>query len=200
MADRNPRVDAYIAKSAEFAQPILQRLRDVVHQACPDVEETIKWGSPSFVHAGGILCGMAAFKQHASFGYWKHSLVVGEGVAREGMGSYGKFTKLSDLPPKKQLIADIRKAMRLNEEGIKVVGARKLAPRPPVEVPTDLLAVLKKNARARNSFDAFSPSARREYVEWLTEAKRVETRQRRLAQAVEWMAEGKERHWKYKNC
>lgn len=200
MADRNPRIDAYIAKSAEFAQPILQRLRDVVHQACPDVEETIKWGSPSFVYAGGILCGMAAFKQHASFGFWKHSLVVGEDVARDGMGSYGKFTKLSDLRPKKQLVADIKKAMRLNEEGIKVVGARKFAPKPPVEVPTDLAAVLKKNAKARKTFDAFSPSARREYVEWLTEAKREETRQKRLAQAVEWMAEGKERHWKYKNC
>ncbi|MEJ7745897.1 MAG: YdeI/OmpD-associated family protein [Luteimonas sp.] len=196
----NPRVDAYIAKSAEFAQPILQRVRAVVHETCPDVKEAIKWGSPSFVYAGGILCGMAAFKQHASFGFWKHALVVGEHAPRDGMGSYGKLTTISDLPPKKQLVADIRKAMRLNEEGVKTPAARKLAPKPPVEVPADLAAAMKKNAKARATFDAFPPSARREYVEWLTEAKREETRQKRLAQAIEWMAEGKERHWKYKNC
>ncbi len=200
MGVMNPRVDAYIAKSAEFAQPILQRVRAVVHETCPDVEEAIKWGSPSFVYAGGILCSMAAFKQHASFGFWKHALVVAEHAPRDGMGSYGKLTTISDLPPKKQLVADIRKAMHLNEEGVKPPAARKLAPRPPVEVPADLAAAMKKNAKARATFDAFPPSARREYVEWLTEAKREETRQKRLAQAIEWMAEGKERHWKYKDC
>ncbi len=200
MADRNPRIDAYRAKSADFARPILQRLRDAVHETCPDVEETIKWGSPSFVYAGGILCGMAAFKQHASFGFWKHALVMGESTERDGMGSYGKFTRLSDLPTKKQLAADIRKAMRLNEEGVKVERARTFASKPPVEVPADLAAALKRNAKARKTFDNFSPSCRREYVEWLTEAKREETRQKRLTQAVEWMAEGKQRNWKYQNC
>jgi len=200
MGVMNPRIDAYIAKSAEFAQPILERVRAVVHEACPDVEEAIKWGSPSFLYAGGILCSMAAFKQHASFGFWKHSLVIGAGVERDGMGSYGKLGGVSDLPAKKQLIADIKKAMRLNEEGIKAAAVRKPAPKPPVEVPADLAAAMQKNARARATFEAFSPSARREYVEWLTEAKREETRQKRLLQAIEWMAEGKERHWKYKNC
>ena len=102
---RDPRIDAYIAKQADFARPILERVREVVHEACPDVEETLKWSMPTFVYGGAILCGMAAFKQHASFGYWKHALVVGEGEPRDGMGSYGKMTSVKDLPPKKSLPA-----------------------------------------------------------------------------------------------
>ncbi len=197
-ASRDPRIDAYIAKSAEFARPILQSLRETVHQACPQVEETLKWGSPSFVYAGGILCGMAAFKQHASFGYWKHALVMGAGAERDGMGSYGKMTGFADLPPKKRLIADIKKAMALNEQGVKTPGVRKSpTPKPPPKAPSDLAAALKKNAKARAAFEAFSPSNKREYIEWLEEAKREETRARRLAQAIEWMAEGKSRNWKY---
>lgn len=198
MGSRDKRIDAYIAKSAEFARPMLKSLRETVHQACPQVEETVKWGSPSFVYAGGILCGMAAFKQHASFGFWKHALVMGEGVERDGMGSYGKMTGIADLPPKTRLLADIKKAMKLNEQGVKTSGARKsTTPKPPPKTPADLAAALNKNARARATFEAFSPSNKREYVEWLEEAKREETRARRLAQAVEWMAEGKSRNWKY---
>lgn len=201
MGMRDPRIDAYIAKAAPFAQPILEHVREVVHEACPDVEETMKWSMPTFVYAGGILAGMAAFKQHASFGYWKHALVVGEGVERDGMGSYGKMASLKDLPPKQRLMADIRKAMKLNEDGVKAPGVRKAAaPKPPPEAPADLAAALKKNKAARATFDGFPPSAQREYVEWITEAKREDTRQKRLAQAVEWMAEGKRRHWKYENC
>lgn len=203
MGQRDPRVDAYIAKSAAFAQPILARVRELVHEACPQVEETIKWGMPAFVHAGGILAGMAAFKQHASFGYWKHALVVGEGVERVGMGSYGKMTSLSDLPPKKQLVADIRRAMLLNEQGVKTPGARKAAtPKPLPQMPPEFAAALalRKHARAKATFDAFAPSHRREYIEWIGEAKQDETRQRRLAQALEWLAEGKQRNWKYAKC
>lgn len=200
LGSRDPRIDAYIAKSAQFARPILQSLRETVHQACPQVEETVKWGSPSFVYAGGILCGMAAFKQHASFGFWKHALVMGEGVERDGMGSYGKMTGIADLPPKKRLLADIKNAMKLNEQGAKTPGVRKSpTPKPPPKTPADLAAALKKNAKARATFEAFSPSNKREYAEWLEEAKREETRARRLAQAVEWMAEGKIRNWKYAN-
>jgi uncharacterized protein YdeI (YjbR/CyaY-like superfamily) len=196
---RDPRIDAYIERAAPFAQPILAQVRERVHDACPDVEETIKWGMPTFVHAGGILCGMAAFKQHASFGFWKHALVVGEGEPREGMGSYGKMTSVKDLPPKKTLLAHIRKAMKLNEDGVKP-QARKAAPKPPPETPEDLAAALKKNRAAQATFDAFPPSCKREYIEWIVEAKREETRAKRLAQAVEWMAEGKRRNWKYENC
>lgn len=202
---RDSRIDAYIERAAPFAQPILQHVRELVHEACPGVEETMKWSMPTFMHAGGILCGMAAFKQHASFGYWKHALVVGEGghadgKPRDGMGSYGKMTSLKDLPPKKMLLAHIRKAMKLNEDGVKAPATRKSAPKPPPEAPLDLVAALQGNKAAKAAYDAFPPGCKREYVEWIVEAKREETRARRLAQAVEWMAEGKRRNWKYENC
>jgi len=196
----DPRIDAYIAKQADFARPILEHVRAVVHEACPDVEETMKWSMPTFVYGGGILCGMAAFKQHASFGYWKHALVVGEGEPRDGMGSYGKLTSVKELPPKKTLIAHIKRAMQLNLDNVKAPAQRKAAPKPPPEAPADLVAALKKNATARKVFEGFPPSAQRDYVEWIVEAKREETRAKRLAQAVEWMAEGKRRNWKYENC
>ena len=196
---RAPRIDAYIERAAPFAQPILAHVRALVHEACPEVEETIKWGMPTFVHAGAILCGMAAFKQHASFGFWKHALVVGEGEPRDGMGSYGKLASLKDLPSEKTLLAHIRKAMQLNEDGVKA-PARKSAPKPPPEAPADLVAALNKNKAAQATYDAFPPGCKREYVEWIVEAKREETRAKRLAQAVEWMAEGKRRNWKYENC
>ncbi len=196
---RDPRIDAYIARAAPFAQPILAHVRTLVHEACPGVEETIKWGMPTFVHAGGILCGMAAFKQHASFGFWKHALVVGEGEPREGMGSYGKLASLADLPPKRTLLAHVRKAMALNEAGVKS-PARKSAPKPPPLTPHDLAAALSDAPAARAAFDAFPPGCRREYIDWIVEAKRPETRARRVAEAVAWMAEGKRRNWKYENC
>lgn len=199
-ASHDPRIDAYIANSAEFARPILAHMRGLVHETCPQVEETIKWGMPTFVHAGGILCGMAAFKQHASFGFWKHALVVGEGEPRDGMGSYGKMVSLKDLPSKRTLVAHIRKAMKLNEDGLKTPASRKSAPKPPPEAPADLLAALKKNRKAQATYDAFPPSCKREYVEWIVEAKREETRQKRLEQAIEWMAGGKRRNWKYESC
>ena len=197
---RDPRIDAYIGRAAPFAQPILARVRELVHEACPDVEETLKWSMPTFMHAGAILCGMAAFKRHASFGYWKHGLVVGEGAPRDGMGSYGKMTSLKDLPAKRTLLAHIRKAMELNEQRVKAQSTRKSAPRPPPVAPDDLAAALDRNRAAKATFDAFPPGCRREYIEWIVEAKRDETRAKRLAQAVEWMAEGKRRNWKYEAC
>jgi uncharacterized protein YdeI (YjbR/CyaY-like superfamily) len=198
MASRDPRIDAYIAKSAEFARPILMHLREVVHRACPGVEETMKWNAPSFEYVGGILCMMAAFKRHASFGFWKHALVVGEDAPRDGMGSYGKMMSLDDVPTDKTLVAHIKKAMELNEQGVKTPTVRKTTrPKPPPEAPADLSAALKRNVKAKQTFDAFPPSQKREYIDWLTEAKREETRQKRLAQAIEWLAEGKPRNWKY---
>ena len=197
---RDPRIDAYIERAAPFARPILAHARALVHQACPQVEETIKWGMPTFVHAGGILCGMAAFKQHASFGFWKHALVVGEGEPRDGMGSYGKMLSLDDFPAKKIVLAHIRKAMKLNEDGVKMPAARKAASKLPPEMPEDLVAALNKDNAVKATFDAFPPSCRREYIEWIVEAKREETRAKRLAQTVEWLAEGKRRNWKYENC
>ena len=144
---------------------------------------------------------MAAFKQHMSFGYWQHAEVLGEAASgeRTGMGSYGKMTSVDDLPAKKTLLAHIRKAMKLNEDGVKS-PARKAAPKPPPETPADLAAALGKNKPAQAAFDAFPPGCKREYIDWIVEAKREETRAKRLAQAVEWIAEGKRRNWKYENC
>lgn len=203
MSHRDPRVDAYIAKAAPFARPILEHVRAVVHEACPDAEETIKWGMPSFTYAGGILCGMAAFKAHASFGFWKHALVVGEGGERRpgeerGMGSFGKLETVRDLPPKKQLVAYVRKAAALNAQGVKAGPARKSAAPKPAPVPTpEFAAALRRSKAASAAFRAFPPGQQREYVEWIAEARREDTRDRRIAQAVEWLAEGKPRNWKY---
>ena len=195
MPNRDPRVDAYIARSADFARPVLAELRARVHAACPGVEETMRWSMPSFDFAGGILCQMAAFKQHVSFGYWKHALVMGD-AARDGMGSYGRMATLQDLPPKATMRADLGKAMRLNRDGVKP-ERRRSAPKAAADVPADLAAALQRNPAAKAAFDGFPPGARRDYIEWIVEARRDDTRAKRLAQAVEWMAEGKRRNWKY---
>ena len=199
MGQRDARVDAYIESAAPFAQPILTHLREVVHMACPDVEETLKWRSPSFEYKG-MLCGMAAFKQHCVFGFWKHELVTGKSdLADEAMGSFGRITAVKDLPARKVLTGYVKKAMELNDEGIKA-PRNKTVPKRPLKVPEDLAAALKKNAKARATFEGFSPSHKREYVEWIVEAKREETRKRRLATAVQWMAEGKTQSWRYQRA
>jgi uncharacterized protein YdeI (YjbR/CyaY-like superfamily) len=198
MGKRDPRVDAYIEKSADFAKPILKQLRAMVHDTCPDCEETMKWSFPHFEYKG-MLCGMAAFKNHATFGFWKGSLVLptdGTAVAKDGMGHLGKLASVADLPPKRVLTGYIKKAMALNDEGVKVERKPKAAPKP-VRVPADLAAALEKRKNAKAAFSAFAPSHKREYVEWITEAKSAETRARRLTQAVEWIAQGKSRNWKY---
>lgn len=197
MGTRDPRVDAYIAKSAEFARPILEYLRETVHRNCPEAEEKIKWSAPHFDYRGP-LCHMAAFKQHCAFGFWKGALVVAEAKNEEAMGQFGRITSLEEAPGGKLLAGYIRRAMKLNEDGVKSARrTRDAAPKPPAEVPDDLADALKKNRKAATVFAAFSPSAQREYIEWLTEAKREETRSKRLAQAIEWIAEGKQRNWKY---
>lgn len=198
MATKDPRIDAYIAKSAVFAKPILKYLRKVVHVGCPNVEETMKWSMPHFDYKG-VMCGMAAFKQHCVFGFWKESLIFDATKAAEktAMGSFGCIRSLADLPSEKTLIHYVKKAAALNEAGIKAPGRTKPKKREPIEVPDYFAAALKKNARARKTFEDFSPSHRREYLEWITEAKREETRNQRLATSIEWLAEGKARHWKY---
>jgi uncharacterized protein YdeI (YjbR/CyaY-like superfamily) len=196
MGTRDPRVDAYIAKQAEFARPILTHLREVVHGACPKVEEDIKWGAPFFMYHG-TMCQMAAFKQHVAFGFWKDALVVGRssGDDDRAAGQFGRITSVKDLPSKTELTRYIKKAMQINEEGITVQKAKKA--RPALPVPPELSAALAKNKKARAAFEAFPPSHKRDYSEWIGEAKREETKAARVAQAVEWIAEGKPRHWKY---
>jgi uncharacterized protein YdeI (YjbR/CyaY-like superfamily) len=189
MGKRDPRIDAYIARSAGFAKPILESLRATMHAAVPEVEETMKWSSPFFDYKG-TLAMMAAFKEHIRFGFWKGALVTG----RKGME---RITSMKDLPPKKELVALIRKAAALNDQGVKAPRAMKSAPSKPAAPPDDLTAALKKNKRASAAFEGFSPGHRREYIDWITGAKAEETRKKRLDQAIEWIAEGKSRHWKY---
>ncbi|HEX8076980.1 MAG TPA: YdeI/OmpD-associated family protein [Chthoniobacterales bacterium] len=198
MATKDPRIDAYIAKSADFAKPILKHLRKVVHAGCPEVQETLKWSMPHFDHKG-VMCGMAAFKEHCAFGFWKADLILdrGQRTEKSGMGSFGCIKSLADLPNEKTLIGYVKKAAALNEAGIKAPGRAKPKKREPLPMPDDLTAALKKNAKARKTFEAFSPSHQREYIEWITEAKREETRKHRLATSVEWLSEGKARNWKY---
>jgi uncharacterized protein YdeI (YjbR/CyaY-like superfamily) len=193
---KDARFDAYIQKAAPFAQPILTRLRGLVHAACPDVVETLKWGHPSFDYKG-ILAGMAAFKQHVAFGFWKHDLVVGAGTrSNEAMGSFGRITRLAELPPAARMSGWIRKAMELNDAGVKVERV-KTRRKKPIAMHPDFAKALARDKRARTKFDAFSPSHQREYMEWIGDAKQDATRERRIATTLEWLAQGKSRNWKY---
>jgi uncharacterized protein YdeI (YjbR/CyaY-like superfamily) len=198
MAIKDPRIDAYIAKSAAFAKPILKRLRKVVHAGCPEVQETLKWSMPHFDYKG-VMCGMAAFKEHCAFGFWKAELILGKDRQEEkrGMGSFGCIKSLKDLPDEKTLIGYVKKAAALNEAGIKVPGRTQPKKRAPIPVPDYFAAALKKNPKAGKTFEGFSPSHRREYLEWITEAKREESRMERMATSIKWLSEGKARHWKY---
>src|SRR5262245_16429143 len=204
MAIKDPRVDGYIAKSADFAKPILKHLRKLVHAACPAVEETLKWSMPAFMHKG-ILCGMAAFKQHCTFGFWKNKLLFANDPAArkradEAMGQFGRITSLSDLPKDQALIGYIKEAVRLNDEGLKAPPKRRSKVKKELVVPGYFLAALKKNKKALTTFESFSYSHKKEYVEWIAEAKGEDTRKRRMETALEWLAEGKSRNWKYMNC
>ena len=204
MPTLNPRVDDYIAKAAPFAQPILKHLRGLVHRACPEVVENIKWSMPSFEYKGGILCSMASFKAHAAFGFWHEAMEKKiAGVAKGeggGMGHLGRITSIADLPSDKVMLAYLREAMALSDSGKPARPRASATPKPEAKIPEDLAGALKKNRKAARHFGEFSPSARREYVNWLVEAKRPETRASRLTTAIEWISEGKQRHWKYQNC
>lgn len=201
MPKLDPRIDAYIEKSADFAQPVLVHLREQVHAACPECEEAIKWSMPHFMLDGKILAGMAAFKAHCTFGFWQRAAAAGEKGAEkssEAMGQYGRIENIKDLQPPRELQAQIRQAATLIRAGAKSTVERK--PREKLPTPPDLLAALAENEAARETFENFAPSKQRDYIEWIIEAKREDTRLKRVIQAVEWMAEGKARHWKYQNC
>ena len=194
-----PEVDAYIDKSAAFAQPILEKIRKLFHQAHPDMQEVMKWSFPHFEYKG-IVGSMAAFKEHCSFGFWKGNLLKDPHNLFTGVGATSmkatRITSLKDLPSDKVLLAYIREAVALNEAGIKAPKPKK-APKKDLEIPTYFMAALKKNKEALAIFEAFSQSHQREYVEWIIEAKQEATRDKRLKQAIAMMAEGKSRHWKY---
>jgi uncharacterized protein YdeI (YjbR/CyaY-like superfamily) len=197
---KDKRVDTYIAKSANFARPVLQHLRSLVHEACPDVEETIKWGFPNFSYKG-MLCSMASFKLHCAFTFWKGALMKDAGELiknnKSAMGHLGKISSLKDLPPDKKIISMIKEAVNLNENNIKLPAKRKTISNKEIEIPAGLQKELKKNKDASTVFNNFSPSHRREYIEWITEAKTEATKMKRIATTIEWIKEGKPRNWKY---
>lgn len=195
MGTTDPRVEAYIQKAEPFAKPILRHIRKAVHDGCSDVEETMKWSFPHFQYKG-MLCSMASFKAHCSFGFWKGSLleVPPNGTA---MSQFGRITSVDDLPTSRELIRLVRQAAALNDENVKIRRPQRTTPKPPLKSPPDLQKALRANAAAAKGFKTLSPSHRREYIEWITEAKTEPTRKKRIATTIEWLTEGKSRNWKY---
>ncbi len=202
MVTTDPRVDAYIGKAALFAQPVLRHLRALIHQACPDVVETIKWSFPHFLYKDDMLCSMAAFTSHIVFSFWKAPLMKDPALmqrAREeqAMGHLGRIRALTDLPTGNKIRAYIREAMRLNDAGVKPARSKKgTAPAP--SMPDIFELALNKNKKARGGFNSLTPSQQRDYITWLNEAKTSATRQKRLQQTLEWVEAGKDRNWKYR--
>lgn len=203
MAAKDPRIDTYISRSPDFARPILEHLRKLIHKGCPDVVETIKWSRPFFEYQGGVLCNISAFNHHCSLGFWNASLLSDSaGVLRikdkDSSGHFGRITSLEDLPADKVIIACVKEAAALNQEGIKKPAPAKTGkPKAALPVPAALAAALKKDKKAQITFDSFPPSHRREYIDWIMEAKTDPTRDKRIATTLEWLVEGKSRNWKY---
>lgn len=200
MGAKNKSVDAYIASSRDFARPVLLHIRALVHKACPDVEEVMKWGFPHFDYKG-MMCHMAAFKEHCSLGFWKAAILPDPhhlfAKKRDGMGHFGRITSLKDLPADRVLLTYIKSAAQLNEQGMKLPPKQKKTAQAALKVPAYLTRALKSRPEALATFRAFSPGNKRDYIEWFEEAKTEATRRRRLETALEWMAEGKPRNWKY---
>jgi uncharacterized protein YdeI (YjbR/CyaY-like superfamily) len=201
MNTKDKRIDAYIEKSTDFAKPILKHLRKLVHDTCPDVEETIKWSFPHFDYNGAMFCSMAAFKQHCAFGFWLGSLLsdpenIISAQSNNAMGHLGQIRGIADLPPDKILIKYMEEAMKLNEQGVKLPKAKSTEKKDLI-IPDYFTAAIRKNKKASTAFEKFSPSHKREYLEWITEAKTEITRNKRMETAFEWIAEGKGRNWKY---
>lgn len=201
MGKKDPRIDAYIDKSQDFAKPILKHLRELIHKGCPEVEETMKWSFPHFDYKG-VLCNMASFKSHCTFGFWKGNLINGlpdknKNAGGAAMGQFGRITSLKDLPPDKKMLNFIQQAKKLNDDGIKNPVRSGPSEKKELKIPGYFLKALRKNKKALLTFEGFNFSNKKDYVEWITEAKTEETRNKRLSTAVEWMAEGKIRNWKY---
>lgn len=203
MAKKIKEIDVYIKKSAAFAQPILNHIRELVHETCADVEEKIKWGFPHFDYKGEMMCSMAAFKQHAVMGFWKASLMKDKALlekarSEESMGHLGRITSLKDLPADKKLISYIKEAMKLNDVGAKLPSKTASVEKKEIVVPDYFKKAIAKNKKASSVFENFAYSHKKEYIQWITDAKTEETRNKRMATAIEWIAEGKGRNWQYK--
>lgn len=203
MGKKDKRIDDYISKSAGFAQPVLKHIRELVHKTCPEVEEKLKWSFPHFDYKGSMMCSMAAFKQHLAFGFWKGAMMKDKGIllgrqSKEAMGNLGRITSIKDLPGDKLITGWIKEAMKLNNAGVKL--SKTVKPkheRKEYQMPDYFAKALSKNKKAKVTFENFSPSHKRDYLEWIVEAKTEETRNKRMATALEWLLEGKIRNWKY---
>jgi uncharacterized protein YdeI (YjbR/CyaY-like superfamily) len=196
---RDPRIDAYVAKAQPFSQPILEHVRTRVHAVLPDVEETVKWGMPAYTLGGKIVLITAAFKAHLALNFWRGQELRGDGANADAMGQFGKIKSLADLPPDKELDRLIREAADLAKSA-PAPRKTKHAPKPAPELHPEFAAALAKAPEAKAVLDSFPPSAQRDYFEWIADAKQDATRQKRIATAIEWLGEGKRRHWKYQNC
>ena len=204
MKNTDPRIDSYISNSQEFAIPILDYLRKLVHKVCPDCQETMKWSFPHFEYKGEILCSMAAFKKYCAFGFWKEKLMTKSqnlltDKGKTAMGDFGKITSLKDLPTTKILSLCIQEAMKLNEDGIKIAKTVKRIDPKDIVVPSDFQKALNKNAKAKKVFEAFTPSHKREYIGYINEAKREETKQKRIVKSIEKLSEGNAHNYKYES-
>jgi len=196
---RDARIDAYIERAQPFAKPVLQHVRERVHAAVPEAEETMKWSSPAYTLDGKILLMTAAFKQHAALNFWRGQELRGEQANADAMGQFGKITSLADLPSNEELDRLIREAAELTRSAPAPRKA-KHAPKPRPEMHPEFAAALAKSPKAKATLDGFPPSAQRDYLDWISEAKQDSTRTKRIATAVEWLSEGKRRHWRYENC
>lgn len=202
MVTKNKAIDTYIERSADFAKPILRYIRQLVHNTCPEVEEKIKWGFPHFDYRNGMMCSMAAFKQHCAFTFWKAAIMkdpilVRNARTEQAMGHLGRITSLKDLPKDRQLIAWIKEAMKLNEQGVKLPPKIVTKEKNELDIPPYFTKALSANKKALQTFDKFPYSHKKEYLVWITGAKTEETRNKRMARALELMAEGKSQNWKY---
>ena len=204
---RDPRVDAYIAKAPPFAVPVLEHIRAAMHAGCPELVETIKWSRPFFELDGRVFAGMSAFKAHCKLILWRRGSGMEAGTDADGeadMGQFGRIESLADLPSaaalRKLVVATVKDVRAAREAVAEASPAPRRAARPAPSVPDDFAAALRAQRAAKAFFDAFTPSQQHEYVDWIVEAKRDATRAARIAQAVEWIAEGKKRNWKYESC
>lgn len=202
MAAKENLIDIYIAKSADFAKPILQHFRELIHDACPDAEEKIKWGFPHFDYKSEMMCSMAAFKQHAVFGFWKAALMkdpvlIERAKSEVSMGHLGRLTSLKDLPPDRKIMAWIKEAMALTDKGVKLPAKPKSAEKKELIIPGYFTKALSKSKKAQQTFEAFAYSHKKEYLQWIEEAKTEETKIKRMQSAIEMLEEGKSRNWKY---
>jgi uncharacterized protein YdeI (YjbR/CyaY-like superfamily) len=196
---RDPRIDAYIAKAQPFARPILEHVRERVHAVLPEVEEAIKWSMPAYTLGGKIVLITAAFKAHLALNFWRGQELETSHSAVGAMGQFGRIRSSEELPADAELDRLIRDAAELATSA-QAPRKAKLAPKPPPELHPDFAAALAKAPQAKAALDSFPPSAQRDYFEWIADAKQDATRQKRIATAVEWLGEGKRRHWKYQNC